>query len=106
MKEDLVLPLTPRSCNCQKRSQLVKKLNDSDHQSSTSPLMEGTPTIKSKKKLLQIIDTTLLKCYLHVSCRSMPAPYPQTLEIFQGTLWVTSTTKSKVLDEGELVAFA
>ncbi|NWH53123.1 VPS39 protein, partial [Fregata magnificens] len=50
----------------QKRSQLVKKLNDSDHQSSTSPLMEGTPTIKSKKKLLQIIDTTLLKCYLHV----------------------------------------
>lgn len=51
----------------QKRSQLVKKLNDSDHQSSTSPLMEGTPTIKSKKKLLQIIDTTLLKCYLHVS---------------------------------------
>lgn len=45
----------------------MKKLNDSDHQSSTSPLMEGTPTIKSKKKLLQIIDTTLLKCYLHVS---------------------------------------
>ncbi|CAI5763932.1 Vps39 isoform X2 [Podarcis lilfordi] len=51
----------------QKRSQLVKKLNDSDHQSSTSPLMEGTPTIKSKKKLLQIIDTTLLKCYLHTN---------------------------------------
>ncbi|KAM6204134.1 vam6/Vps39-like protein isoform 3-T3 [Sarcoramphus papa] len=51
----------------QKRSQLVKKLKDSDHQSSTSPLMEGTPTIKSKKKLLQIIDTTLLKCYLHTN---------------------------------------
>ncbi|OCT68744.1 hypothetical protein XELAEV_18040032mg [Xenopus laevis] len=51
----------------QKRSHLVKKLNDSDHQSSTSPLMEGTPTIKSKKKLLQIIDTTLLKCYLHTN---------------------------------------
>uniref|UniRef100_A0A2K6JVP8 VPS39 subunit of HOPS complex n=1 Tax=Rhinopithecus bieti TaxID=61621 RepID=A0A2K6JVP8_RHIBE len=51
----------------QKRSQLVKKLNDSDHQSSTSPLMEGTPTIKSKRKLLQIIDTTLLKCYLHTN---------------------------------------
>lgn len=29
--------------------------------------MEGTPTIKSKKKLLQIIDTTLLKCYLHTN---------------------------------------
>ncbi|KAM3919217.1 vam6/Vps39-like protein isoform 4-T4 [Leptodactylus fuscus] len=51
----------------QKRSHLVKKLNDSDHQSTTSPLMEGTPTIKSKKKLLQIIDTTLLKCYLHTN---------------------------------------
>nr|XP_020762464.1 vam6/Vps39-like protein isoform X1 [Odocoileus virginianus texanus] len=51
----------------QKRSQLVKKLNDSDHQSSTSPLVEGTPTIKSKRKLLQIIDTTLLKCYLHTN---------------------------------------
>ncbi|XP_027725735.1 vam6/Vps39-like protein isoform X2 [Vombatus ursinus] len=51
----------------QKRNQLVKKLNDSDHQSSTSPLMEGTPTIKSKKKLLQIIDTTLLKCYLQTN---------------------------------------
>lgn len=73
MKEDLALALTPSFCHFQKRSQLVKKLNDSDHQSSTSPLMEGTPTIKSKKKLLQIIDTTLLKCYLHVSCHSTPA---------------------------------
>ncbi|KAM8921627.1 vam6/Vps39-like protein [Pelodytes ibericus] len=51
----------------QKRSHLVKKLNDSDYHSTTSPLMEGTPTIKSKKKLLQIIDTTLLKCYLHTN---------------------------------------
>ncbi|XP_076002792.1 vam6/Vps39-like protein isoform X1 [Genypterus blacodes] len=50
----------------QKRSHLVKQLNDSDP-STTSPLMEGTPTIKSRKKLLQIIDTTLLKCYLHTN---------------------------------------
>ncbi|KAM9707410.1 vam6/Vps39-like protein isoform 2-T2 [Menidia menidia] len=49
-----------------KRSHLVKQLNDSDP-STTSPLMEGTPTIKSRKKLLQIIDTTLLKCYLHTN---------------------------------------
>lgn len=49
----------------QKRSHLVKQLNDSGP-STSSPLMEGTPTIKSRKKLLQIIDTTLLKCYLHV----------------------------------------
>uniref|UniRef100_A0AAZ3SCS3 CNH domain-containing protein n=1 Tax=Oncorhynchus tshawytscha TaxID=74940 RepID=A0AAZ3SCS3_ONCTS len=49
----------------QKRSHLVKQLNDSEP-STPSPLMEGTPTIKSRKKLLQIIDTTLLKCYLHV----------------------------------------
>uniref|UniRef100_A0A1A7WJN8 Vacuolar protein sorting 39 homolog n=2 Tax=Iconisemion striatum TaxID=60296 RepID=A0A1A7WJN8_9TELE len=50
----------------QKRSHLVKQLNDSDP-STTSPLMEGTPTIKSRRKLLQIIDTTLLKCYLHTN---------------------------------------
>uniref|UniRef100_A0A4W5PM26 VPS39 subunit of HOPS complex n=1 Tax=Hucho hucho TaxID=62062 RepID=A0A4W5PM26_9TELE len=50
----------------QKRSHLVKQLNDSDP-STPSPLMEGTPTIKSRKKLLQIIDTTLLKCYLHTN---------------------------------------
>uniref|UniRef100_A0A672NH12 Vam6/Vps39-like protein n=1 Tax=Sinocyclocheilus grahami TaxID=75366 RepID=A0A672NH12_SINGR len=50
----------------QKRSHLVKQLNDSDP-FTTSPLMEGTPTIKSRKKLLQIIDTTLLKCYLHTN---------------------------------------
>ncbi|KAJ4921223.1 hypothetical protein JOQ06_021911 [Pogonophryne albipinna] len=49
-----------------KRNHLVKQLNDSDP-SPTSPLMEGTPTIKSRKKLLQIIDTTLLKCYLHTN---------------------------------------
>uniref|UniRef100_A0A8C6TDZ0 VPS39 subunit of HOPS complex n=1 Tax=Neogobius melanostomus TaxID=47308 RepID=A0A8C6TDZ0_9GOBI len=30
-------------------------------------VMEGTPTIRSRKKLLQIIDTTLLKCYLHTN---------------------------------------
>uniref|UniRef100_A0A4W3J9G4 VPS39 subunit of HOPS complex n=1 Tax=Callorhinchus milii TaxID=7868 RepID=A0A4W3J9G4_CALMI len=50
----------------QKRAHLVKQLHDSEP-SSTSPLVEGTPTIKSKKKLLQIIDTTLLKCYLHTN---------------------------------------
>ncbi|KAK6306817.1 hypothetical protein J4Q44_G00219650 [Coregonus suidteri] len=50
----------------QKRSHLVKQLNDSEP-STPSPLMEGTPTIKSRKKLLQIIDTTLLKCYLHTN---------------------------------------
>lgn len=55
----------------QKRSHLVKQLNDSDP-STTSPLMEGTPTIRSRKKLLQIIDTTLLKCYLHVRRRLIP----------------------------------
>lgn len=50
----------------QKRSHLVKQLNDADP-FTTSPLMEGTPTIRSRKKLLQIIDTTLLKCYLHTN---------------------------------------
>lgn len=80
IKEALSLALTLHFCPWQKRSQLVKKLNDSDHQSSTSPLVEGTPTIKSKRKLLQIIDTTLLKCYLHVSFqRSAPCCPPASL---------------------------
>ncbi|XP_063296277.1 vam6/Vps39-like protein [Pelobates fuscus] len=50
----------------QKRNHLVKKPYDSENDSlcTTTPIMEGTPTIKSASKLLQIIDTTLLKCYL------------------------------------------
>lgn len=52
----------------------MKHLNDSEP-STTSPLMEGTPTIKSHRKLLQIIDTTLLQCYLHVSPRQPEGHY-------------------------------
>lgn len=37
--------------------------------------MEGTPTIKSQRKLLQIIDTTLLQCYLHV--RTSPSSFTE-----------------------------
>lgn len=37
--------------------------------------MEGTPTIKSHRKLLQIIDTTLLQCYLHVSPKPSEGHY-------------------------------
>ena len=46
----------------QKRNELVKK----DHV-ETSAIVEGCATIQSKKQLSQIIDTTLLKCYLQVS---------------------------------------
>lgn len=60
--------------SCQKRSRLVKHLNDSNP-STTSPLVEGIPTIKSHRKLLQIIDTTLLQCYLHVSPRNSEGHY-------------------------------
>nr|XP_024003235.1 LOW QUALITY PROTEIN: vam6/Vps39-like protein [Salvelinus alpinus] len=52
----------------QKRSHLVKQLNDSNPHPVS--LMEGIPTIKSRKKLLQIIDTSaqmLLHCYLHTN---------------------------------------
>lgn len=99
IKEVLSLALTLHFCPWQKRSQLVKKLNDSDHQSSTSPLMEGTPTIKSKKKLLQIIDTTLLKCYLHVSFPStrLPAilfPSPGSLPLVRVKYLFLGTTYS------------
>lgn len=42
--------------------------------------MEGTPTIKSHRKLLQIIDTTLLQCYLHVSVQGLSIPHSQKIQ--------------------------
>ncbi|XP_078466273.1 vam6/Vps39-like protein [Lampetra fluviatilis] len=50
----------------QKRNHLVKHLNDADG-GVVAPIMNGVQTIKSRKKLLQIIDTTLLKCYLQTN---------------------------------------
>lgn len=60
--------------------------------------MEGTPTIKSKKKLLQIIDTTLLKCYLHVS--SQVPTIPQSLKLGRCHSGVLITSKCEVLMTG------
>jgi len=34
---------------------------------ATTSIKEGNQTVKSKEQLSQIIDTTLLKCYLQVS---------------------------------------
>ncbi|CAG0902960.1 unnamed protein product [Cyprideis torosa] len=31
---------------------------------SSNPILEGAPTIKSRERMLQIIDTTLVKCFL------------------------------------------
>ena len=45
----------------QKRNELMKK-----DEVVTTAIVEGNTTIKSKKQLSQIIDTTLLKCYLQV----------------------------------------
>uniref|UniRef100_A0A8C5DKN4 CNH domain-containing protein n=1 Tax=Gouania willdenowi TaxID=441366 RepID=A0A8C5DKN4_GOUWI len=64
--ERLTLALIDTSTQVQ-RSHLVETSETTWNPSTTSPLMEGTPTIKSRKKLLQIIDTTLLKCYLHTN---------------------------------------
>ena len=48
----------------QKRNELMKK-----DEVITTAIVEGNTTIKSKKQLSQIIDTTLLKCYLQVGGR-------------------------------------
>ena len=48
----------------QKRNELIK---DKGKEMVTSPIKEGNNTIKSKRALSQIIDTTLLKCYLQVA---------------------------------------
>jgi len=40
---------------------------------SPTPMSEGSPVIKSKRQMLQILDTTLLKCYLRTNS-SLVAP--------------------------------
>ena len=41
-------------------------MNDNDVSSELAcvPMVDGVPTIKVKKQVLQILDTTLLKCYI------------------------------------------
>ncbi|XP_064600177.1 vam6/Vps39-like protein [Liolophura sinensis] len=48
----------------QKRNELLKDINK---EMQSTAIVEGTTTIKSKKQLSQIVDTTLLKCYLHTN---------------------------------------
>jgi hypothetical protein len=48
----------------QKRNELSK---DIDKEMSTTAIVEGNKTINSRKQLSQIIDTTLLKCYLETN---------------------------------------
>jgi len=50
-------------------TQMRHKLNNSSTPSTLSPqpLVEGIIVIKSKRQALQIIDTTLLKCYLQTN---------------------------------------
>ncbi|XP_029848300.2 vam6/Vps39-like protein [Ixodes scapularis] len=42
-------------------------LADSQHEPALTGIVQGSKTIKSRKQLLQIIDTTLLKCYLRTN---------------------------------------
>ena len=46
--------------------QKKKQLNKEKHIAPTA-IKEGNTTVKSKEQITQIIDTTLLKCYLQVS---------------------------------------
>lgn len=50
-------------CCDQKRNHLVK---DMSKEMVSSAIVEGNTTIKSRRQLSQIIDTTLLKCYIQV----------------------------------------
>ncbi|XP_070577538.1 vam6/Vps39-like protein [Ptychodera flava] len=49
----------------QKRNDVVKHM--SQELGNPTAIVEGSATIKSKKQLSQIIDTTLLKCYLQTN---------------------------------------
>jgi len=53
-----VLPL-------QKRTEL-QKLDPSVTEPNITPLIDGNSTLKTRKQLSQLLDTTLLKCYLEV----------------------------------------
>ena len=59
-----------RSVNdCQKRNELIKDVNK---ELAPTAIVEGTTVIRSRRQLSQIIDTTLLKCYLKVTHLSLP----------------------------------
>ncbi|XP_077997895.1 vam6/Vps39-like protein [Glandiceps talaboti] len=49
----------------QKRNEIIKHM--SQELGRPTAIVEGSATIKSKKQLSQIIDTTLLKCYLQTN---------------------------------------
>ena len=53
----------------QQRNELSK---DMSKEMVSSAIVEGNATIKSKKQLSQIIDTTLLKCYIQVGDYLIP----------------------------------
>lgn len=44
-----------------------KLLSDGQHEPTLTGIVQGSKTVKSKKQLLQIIDTTMLKCYLETN---------------------------------------
>ncbi|XP_075549963.1 vacuolar protein sorting 39 [Dermacentor variabilis] len=44
-----------------------KLLSDNQHEPALTGIVQGSKTVKSKKQLLQIIDTTMLKCYLETN---------------------------------------
>lgn len=47
-----------------KRNEVMK---DPNKELVTSPIIEGAPVMRSRKQICQIIDTTLLKCYIQVT---------------------------------------
>ena len=59
----LILQLHDSYMYFQRRNDLLKDMN---REMVSSAIVEGNVTIKSKRQLSQIIDTTLLKCYLQV----------------------------------------
>ena len=68
----------------QKRNEL---LMDMSREMISSAIVEGNVTIKSKRQLSQIIDTTLLKCYLQVHIFVHTCTFSETFnEVFKFVL--------------------
>lgn len=72
-------------------SQIRHKLKDSSTPSTLSPqpIVEGVISITSKKMALQIIDTTLLKCYLQTN-DALVAPLLRLCPVLFGSDRLTS----------------
>ena len=60
----VLCPIGLMCWSVQKRNEVLK---DASKEVRTTPIVEGAPVMLSRKQMSQMIDTTLLKCYIQVT---------------------------------------